>query len=94
MSIDIHLLKNGRAEDFLLSIDDSEYLELSPAIELYKSKTGLFIDQYGDLKLSSGVSPLIDSLEVTSNGSEIYKSLLSVLKQSEVAGNGIIIVGN
>jgi len=94
MSIDIHKLKNGRAEDYLLSINDSEYSELSPAIEMYKSKTGLFIDQYSDLKLSSGVLPLIQSLEATSNGTDIYASLINVLKQSESAGYGIIFVGD
>ncbi len=94
MSIDIHKLKNGRAEEHLLSINDSEYSELLPAIDRYKSKTGLYIDQYSDLKLSSGVQPLIEAVEVASTGSEIYSSLLKVLKQSEVAGYGIIFVGD
>jgi hypothetical protein len=94
MSIDIHKLKNGKAEDLLLSINDSEYTELLPAIEVYKAKTGLFIDQYSDLKLSSGVQPLIDAVEASSNGSKIYNSLVNVLKQSEAGGYGIIFVGD
>jgi len=94
MSIDIHKLKNGRPADLLLSISDSEYAELLPAIEMYKEKTGLFIDQYTDLKLSSGVEPLIESVEASKNGSKIYGSLATVLKQSEAGGYGIIFVGD
>ncbi len=94
MSIDIHKLMNGRPTDLLLSINDSEYAELLPAIEMYKAKTGLFIDQYGDLKLSSGVQPLIESAKASTSGSKIYSSLISVLKQSEVGGYGIIFVGD
>lgn len=94
MSLDIHKLKSDKAEDLLLSINDSEYAELLPAIEIYKSKTGLFIDQYSDLKLSSGVQPLIDAVAVSSNGSKIYNSLVNVLKQSEAGGYGIIFVGD
>ena len=94
MSIDIHKLKNGRGEERLLSINDSEYSELLPAIDRYMSKTGLYIDQYSDLKLSSGVQPLIESVEATNTGNKIYGSLLKVLKQSEANGYGIIFVGD
>lgn len=94
MSIDIHKLENGRPLDLLLSINDLEYAELLPAVESFKAKTGLFIDQYSDLKLSSGVQPLIESVEASSNGSKIYSSLLNVLKQSEVGGYGIIFVSD
>jgi hypothetical protein len=57
-------------------------------------KTGLFIDQYSDLKLSSGVKPLIESLEAKDNGSSIYGLLLTVLRKSEADGYGIIFVGD
>lgn len=87
-------MKNGRAEEILLSINDSEYADLQPAFDLYQSKTGLHIDQYSDLKISSGVQPLIDSLEAKSTGNVIFSSLLNVLKQSEAAGYGIIFVGD
>lgn len=94
MGINIHKLKNCRAEVLLISINDSEYLELLPAFDRYQSKTGLYIDQYGDLKLSSGVQPLIEAIEATNDGSRVYNSLLSVLKQSEVTGYGVIFVGD
>jgi len=94
MSMDIHKLKNGRADVHLLSINDSEYSELLPAFERYQSKTGYFIDQYGDLKLSSGVQPLIESIEAGGAGTKIHVTLLQVLKESEVADYGIIFVGD
>ena len=94
MSIDIHKLINGRADTHLLSINDSEYSELLPAFERYQSKTGCCIDQYGDLKLSSGVQPLIDSIEAVGVEAKIYDTLLKVLKQSEVSDYGIIFVGD
>ena len=94
MSIYIHKLTNGRPTDLLLSINDSEYAELLPAIEMFKAKTGLFIEQYSDLKLSSGVQPLIESVEASSNGSKIYSLLVGVLKNSEADGYGIIFIGD
>ncbi|SEF67643.1 hypothetical protein [Marinobacterium lutimaris] len=93
MSIDVHKIIDGRTQDHILSINSTEYAEILPAIELYRAKTGLFIDQYSDLKLSSGVKPLIESLEAKSTGSQIYKSLISVLKKSELEGYGIIFIG-
>jgi hypothetical protein len=94
MSIDIYKLVNGRSTDHLLSINESEYADLLPAMEMYKAKTGLIIDQYGDLKLNSGIKPLIESVETSASGSEIFSSLIGVLKQSEVGGYGIIFVGD
>ncbi len=94
MGIDIHRLKNGRPEDLLLTINESEYQDLLPAIETYSANTGLLIDQYSDLKLSSTVIPLIEALESSANGSEIYRSLIGILKQSDVEGYGIIFIGD
>ncbi|EAR10586.1 hypothetical protein MED297_11240 [Reinekea sp. MED297] len=85
---------DGKAKDHLLSINSSEYVELLPAIELFRAKTGLFIDQYGDLKLSSGVSSLVESLEATSTGNQNYRSLIRVLRASEEEGYGIIFLGD
>jgi hypothetical protein len=93
MSLDIHKLKNGRPGKCLLSIGDAEYFELLPAFRIFKSKTGLTIDQYTDLKLSSGLSILIESVEAKSNGSTVHSSLLKVLRQSEENGQGIIFIG-
>lgn len=94
MGIDIHRLKNGRPEDLLLTINESEYQDLLPAIEIYSANTGLLIDQHSDLKLSSTVIPLIEALEASANGSEIYRSLIGILKQSDVEGYGIIFIGD
>ncbi|MBY6220852.1 hypothetical protein [Marinobacter nauticus] len=92
--MDLHKLIDGRPMCHLLSISDSEYTEIFPAIELYREKTGLFIDQYSDLKLSSGVKPLIESLEAKDNGSSIYGLLIGALRKSEADGYGIIFVGD
>ena len=54
MALDIHKLENGQAGELLFSIDDLSCSKLEPAFELYKNKTGLFIDPYGDRKLNSG----------------------------------------
>lgn len=94
MSIDVHKLIDGRPKDRLLSISEPEYVEIFPAIELYREKTGLFIDQYSDLKLSSGVKPLIESLEEKDNGRSIYGLLIGALRKSEADGYGIIFFGD
>jgi hypothetical protein len=95
MSLDIHKLKNGRPEERLLSISDSEYSELLPVFDSFKSKTGLHIEQYSDLKLSSGVfQPLIEAIKASGNSAKIYGELLKVLEQSVVAGCGIMFVGD
>ena len=93
MSLDVHKLTNGRPGECLLSISDAEYLELLPAFNVFKSKTSLSIDQYTDLKLSSGLSILIESIEAKSNGIAIHGSLLEVLRHSEENGQGIIFIG-
>ena len=93
MSIDIHILESGGAGKHLLSINDHEYAELQPAFSQYQAKTRLRISQYGDLKLSSGVQPLIDALEAENSGTDIFSSLLNVLKRSKASGYGIIFVG-
>ena len=76
MSLDVHKLTNGRPGECLLSISDAEYLELLPAFNVFKSKTSLSIDQYTDLKLSSGLSILIESIEAKSNGIAILARYL------------------
>lgn len=94
MALDVHKLESGRIGKHLLSINDLEYYDLEPAIEHYKSKTGLLIDQYSDFKLTSGTQALIKSLEETNNNSEIYTKLISALKHSELMGYSIIFVGD
>lgn len=65
MSLDLHRLESGRAKERLLSLDEGMYWHLEPAFSLYKKRTGLLIDPYGDLKLSSGFRPLIEALNET-----------------------------
>jgi len=97
MSIDIHILKNGQAEKLLYSINESSYSILEPIFEKYKNKTGLYIDPYGTLKLSSGLEILISliSEKAEKNQTELpeYKKILSILNEAQSNNYGIIFVG-
>ena len=56
MTLDLFKSTNGRQQELLLSINDDDYKMLSAAFEIYKKRTGLFIDPYSTLKLNSGVA--------------------------------------
>jgi len=62
MALDIHRLENGQPYELLYSIGEAAYELLAPAFNLFKQRTGLTIDPYGDLQLSSGLQALIDTL--------------------------------
>ena len=96
MALDIHKMENGKAGELLFSINDSSYSKLEPAFELYKNKTGIFIDPYGNRKLSSGFEPLINSLnEVTTKENEhLFKEIVNVLSEAEANNYGVIFVGD
>lgn len=94
MSLDIHKLQNGKASDLILSIKDSEIAELMNAFELFRSKTGLLIDPYGDIKFSSGFNALIQCLEETDSGSKVYSDLLGLLRESDDKNVSLIFVGD
>ena len=96
MALDIHKLENGKAGELLFSINNSVYSKLEPAFELYKNKTGLYIDPYGDRKLSSGLEPLITSInEITTKENEhLFNEIISVLNEAESNNYGVIFVGD
>ena len=96
MALDIHKIENGRAGEFLFSIDDLSFSLLKKAFELYENKTGLCIDPYSNRKLSSGFGPLIASLnETTTNeNKEIVEKIIQLLKKAESDNYGVIFVGD
>jgi len=97
MALDIYKLEGSTAGQLLFSIDDNGYAVLEPAFNIYRSKTGLFVDPYGTLKLSSGFKPLIESIdEAMSQINErrgLFKELRNLLIDAESNGHAIIIEG-
>lgn len=94
MAIDIHRLANGKAEEYLLSIDETELLSLGLALEALTAKTGLSINPYKDTKLNSGLKHFIDALNNHDNGSDIFSKLIAELKLANSSGYGIILLGD
>ncbi len=94
MSIDIHKLKNGRADELLISLSDAECAELLPALDLFTTKTGLCLDEYGDLTLHTGLRPLLEVVELLLNQERIYHVLAEILRKAENDGYGIIFLGD
>lgn len=96
MALDLHKLGNGKAGKLLFSIDYLAYTKLEPAFESYENKTGVFIDPYGDTKLSSGLMPLINSInEAKSKVNEhLCNEIISVLRHAESNNYGVIFVGD
>ena len=96
MALDVYKSKNGTYQELLLSIDDGGYAILSTAFDIYKKRTGLFIDPYATLKLNSGVAPLISSINdaFPDNKHKIVNTLLDILKQAESEHFGVTFVGD
>jgi hypothetical protein len=98
MPLDIHNLKNGRPQEHLYSIDDETYALLSPALALFKRRTGLSIDLYGDTKFSSGLSALIKSIEISFPDPIAtpisIAVLLTTLKAAESRGASVVFCGD
>jgi hypothetical protein len=96
MALDIHKLTD-RAEDHLFSIGDNEYSALESAFNIYKKKTGIFIDPYSDTKFTCGIDVLISSIEESMKSNEnngVHKQLISILSQAINDKYCIIFVGD
>ncbi|MBM94832.1 MAG: hypothetical protein CMI09_03140 [Oceanospirillaceae bacterium] len=94
MSLDLHKLEGNRPAERLMSISDAELDQLEPEIEAFRLKTGMIIDQYGDLKLRSNIGDLIDILESASTQTAAHTSLSNILKRSVQEGFALIFVGD
>ena len=96
MTLDIYKLENGQAGELLFSLNDLSYSKLEPAFDLYKNKTGLFIDPYGDIKLSSGFEPLIKSINdaTTKENEQLFKDVINILNKAHLNNYEVIFVGD
>lgn len=98
MALDIHTLEKGQPAALLLSLDEAALIALAPAFARYKQATGLAIDPYGTLKLSSGLGPLLSALKATTPPSKqqaaIYSQVLHVLEAAEGNGKAVVFVGD
>lgn len=99
MALDIHKLENGKAGELLFQINDSMYNLLEPAFQLFKQRTGLFIDPYGDLKFSSGLSGLIGAVSDSSGKIELieqknYNEFLILLEGLERNKAHVVFLGD
>lgn len=98
MALDIHKLEKGRPTDLLLSLDQTALTVLQPAFARFKQATGLVIDPYGTLKLSSGLEPLLVALRSTlpteKQKALVYAKMIQALEVAEQQGNAVVLVGD
>ncbi|OQP59758.1 hypothetical protein A3860_36375 [Niastella vici] len=70
----IHIYKNKSATDLLFTITDELYSSLAVPIEILKKKTGIFIDEYGNTRLTHQHALLLIQLiknEITKPGKSV-----------------------
>lgn len=99
MALDIHIYENGQQAELLFQIDDRLYNSLSPVFDLYKSRTGIFIDPYRDTIFSNGLIQLIQACrdsfpEIPEHNRRYITGFLSQLEAWESADYAIIFVGD
>lgn len=90
MPLDVHAYENGKMGRLLFQIDDKAYGDLRPVFELFRKRTGLAVDPYGDLVVDAALPALISAL------TEVHaSSLLSgILEECERTGRSVIFVGD
>ena len=97
MPLELFELKRGRAGKLLLDINSKQYQELVDVFELYRTKTGILIDEYTDTKLNSGITVLIETVKEimssTKGNLQIQKDLLLVLQTVESENKNVIFLG-
>ncbi len=100
MALDLHVLENGRHAKLLYQIEHDQYMRMQPAINLFKKRTRIYIDEYRDTKFSSGLEPLIQTLKECIPGdkkslaAQELISLLVVLEEADKNGIPIIFIGD
>jgi hypothetical protein len=100
MALDIHVLESGRHTELLYQIQHDQYMRMEHAINLFKKRTGIYIDEYRDTKFSSGLKPLIQTLkdcipdDKKSSAAREMASLINVLEEAERNNTPIIFVGD
>jgi hypothetical protein len=100
MALDLHVLENGRHAKLLYQIQHDQYMRMQSAINLFKKRTGIYIDEYKDTKFSSGLKPLIQTLKDSvpddkkSLAAQEINSLIAVLEEAEKNDTSVIFVGD
>jgi len=99
MALDIHKYENGKHGELLFQIADQLYVIFEPAFDLFRRRTGLFIDPYGDIKFCSGLGALIHAFmespePIHAGRKHHYRTFLALLKQWEANGIEIIFLGD
>jgi hypothetical protein len=103
MGIDlVYFEQLERRGEHLLTLDDPEQRHLRPAFELFKSRTGRFIDPYGDTPFPVGtLEPLLTAVQDSyasglSSGvaAQTYQRFVAVLATAIREGRGILFVGD
>jgi hypothetical protein len=100
MALDLHVLENGRHAKLLCQIEHDQYMRMQPAINLFKERTGIYIDEYKDTTFSSGLRPLIQTLkdcmpeDAKSLAAREMISLIDVLEGAERTDTPVIFVGD
>lgn len=94
MGLDIYKHNHDSSQELIFTIDDCLYKEIEPALKLFQSITGIFIDPYGNTKFFSGLNPLLEVLDSFPNKSADFKELNLALKESEKDCNGLSFVGD
>ncbi len=99
MTLDIHELIDGCPKKLLYQLDDVSLQALTSAFARFESRTGLLIDPDGDLRLSSGLEPLISAISdsmAASEGqaNELCNAFLRRVVAWQRGGINIIFVGD
>lgn len=98
MALDLYIMENGQPKEWIYAIDSEKWSLFNGAFEIFKAKTGLVIDQYSDIKFSSGLQNLIDVLKSVApkygKNAELFSGFIIVLESAESDGKNIIFVGD
>ena len=78
---------------------DSIYAVMEPSFELFRNRTGLFIDPYGGLKFCSGLGELVPAVtdsagEVQPKDQIVYNEFWALLKNVELNKVDVIFLGD
>ena len=100
MALDLHVLRNGQPAELLYSIELGQFQRMEPAFNLFEKRTGLHVDQYGDLKLAYGLGPLIQAITdvLASEGDfearKELESFMAAIESAEMKKLSVVFVGD
>jgi hypothetical protein len=98
MALDLHIMENGQAKEWIYAIDSEKWVLFNEAFEKFAAKSGLVIDEYSDTKFSSGLQNLIDVIKSVApeygKNSVVFTEFISVLESAESNSKSVIFVGD